>query len=67
MESQNILDIVFESENYTYVYPGTLEMLFPGQLPSPDIVVERPSSPLRERNESEKARLRTHPLFQEEY
>ena len=67
MGSQNTVDIVLESENYTYIYPGTLEMLFPGQLPSVDVVVERPSSPLRERNENEKARLRTHPLFQEEY
>lgn len=64
MRGENVVDIeLIESENFTYVYPYTLEMLFPGEA---EIVRERPTMPLRERDENEIARLRSHPLFLED-
>lgn len=64
MSLQNVNENGFmESENYTCVSPNTLEMIFPMN-PSPtNIVRERPTAPLRERSESEKAQLRNHPFF----
>ena len=64
MTGQNVIENDFmESENYTCVSPGTLEMMFPMKASPTDIVRERPAAPLRERSESEKARLRNHPFF----
>ena len=64
MNGQNVIENDFmESENYTCVSLETLEMMFPKKALPTGIVRERPTSPLRERSESEKARLRDHPFF----
>jgi hypothetical protein len=64
MDKQNVNAYDFmESENYTCVSPQTLEMMLPKKSLPTEIVRERPIAPLRERSETEKARLRNHPFF----
>jgi hypothetical protein len=64
MDLQNVNENGFmESENYTCVSPDSLKMIFPMKVSPTDIIRERPTAPLRERSEREKAQLRNHPFF----
>ena len=67
MKCENGVDFQVMSENYTYVFPETLQKGFSSEEPSlDDVVRERPSEPLRERGVDEIAQLRSHPLFAED-
>ena len=65
MIGQNSADITnMDSENYTFISPTTLEMVFPEERSTLDNVIrEHPSGLLRERSPEEIVQLRNHPFF----
>lgn len=65
MNGENSADLtVLESENYTFISPVTLEMVFPDERSSRDDVIrEHLAGHLKERASEEKSLLQEHPFF----